>query len=215
MRNPLDSIRLSIYYPRTTTSPNKKNKNPKQKQIPLSPTEQTNKARKESYRKPRRHGKQDPPLDSTAHESNPTQPNSTQRGNRVDPTLPNHRRRRTSHRRGGEIQTPREHTRAGGRELTSADAGVGGPPEPHLLDDEARPDEGARRHREDQPLGVVGGHPREPRRRSRRRRRRHRCRSHRRNLHFAPATARLLLQRRRRRRRGGHGGGGIGSGRER
>lgn len=117
MRNPLDSIRLSIYYPRTTTSPNKKNKNPKQKQIPLSPTEQTNKARKESYRKPRRHGKQDPPLDSTAHESNPTQPNSTQRGNRVDPTLPNHRHRRTSHRRaGGDPNTQR--ARARGRPRT-------------------------------------------------------------------------------------------------
>ena len=42
--------------------------------------------------------------------------------------------------------------------LTGADAGVGRPPEPHLLDDEAGPDEGAGRHREDQALGVVRRH---------------------------------------------------------
>lgn len=80
---------------------------------PSKPTKQGKKAN----RKPRRHGKQDPPLDSTAHESNPTQPNSTQRGNRVDPTLPNHRHRRTSHRRaGGDPNTQR--ARARGRPRT-------------------------------------------------------------------------------------------------
>jgi hypothetical protein len=57
--------------------------------------------------------------------------------------------------------------------LTRADAGIGGPPEPHLLDDEAGPDEGARRHREDQALDVVRRHaPGAPGRRGSRRRHR-------------------------------------------
>jgi hypothetical protein len=76
------------------------------------------------------------------------------RANQPNPTHPPTR---------GEIQTPERAStdgrgEQGGPSLTRADAGVGRPPEPHLLDDEAGPDEGARRHREDQALGVVRRH---------------------------------------------------------
>lgn len=102
-----------------------------------------------------------------------TQPNNSTRLAVVRTNQPS----ADTHRPGRRSRVPdtragiHRRTRRTEPSLTRADAGVGGPPEPHLLDDEAGPDEGARRHREDQALGVVRRHaPASPGRRGSRRR---------------------------------------------
>jgi hypothetical protein len=103
-----------------------------------------------------------------------TQPNNSTRLAVVRTNQPIQRKRHTPADLEGDPNTRagiHRRTRRTEPSLTRADAGVGGPPEPHLLDDEAGANEGARRHREDQALGVVRRHgPAAPGRRGSRRR---------------------------------------------